>query len=82
MTISMYQHFHSRCAETTLSSKLIGGSHGRFFSEMVVDACLHLEENLDLQMIGIKQVNTDHQLGKEMSICDHQSAYYRAHAIS
>jgi len=45
-----------KCAETTLSSKLIGGSHGRFFSEMVVDACLHLEENLDLQMIGIKQV--------------------------
>merc|ERR1712159_409232 len=45
-----------RCASTTLNSKLIGGSHGEFFAEMVVDACLHLEENLDLEMIGVKQV--------------------------
>jgi len=45
-----------RCAQTTLNSKLIGGSHGQFFAEMVVDACLHLEGNLDLEMIGIKQV--------------------------
>merc|ERR1711907_733182 len=45
-----------RCAETTLSSKLIGGSHGAFFSKMVVAACMHLEGNLDLEMIGVKQV--------------------------
>jgi len=45
-----------RCAETTLQSKLIGGSHGNFFANMVVDACLHLEESLQLSMIGIKQV--------------------------
>merc|ERR1711988_883276 len=45
-----------RCAETTLSSKLIGGSHGAFFAKMVVQACLHLEGSLDLEMIGIKQV--------------------------
>jgi len=45
-----------KCAHTTLSSKLIGGSHGEFFSKMVVSACLHLEGNLDLNMIGIKQV--------------------------
>merc|ERR1719324_1620581 len=45
-----------RCAATTLNSKLIGGSHGQFFAEMVVSACLHLEGNLDLDMIGIKQV--------------------------
>merc|ERR1712159_336452 len=45
-----------RCAETTLSSKLIGGSHAEFFSKMVVSACLHLEKSLDLEMIGVKQV--------------------------
>merc|ERR1711998_88186 len=45
-----------KCAETTLSSKLIGGSHGAFFSKMVVAACMHLEGNLDLEMIGVKQV--------------------------
>merc|ERR1711959_21778 len=45
-----------KCAHTTLSSKLIGGSHGELFSKMVVSACLHLEGNLDLNMIGIKQV--------------------------
>lgn len=45
-----------RCAATTLNSKLIGGSHGEFFAKMVVSACLHLEGNLDLDMIGIKQV--------------------------
>jgi len=45
-----------RCAETTLSSKLIGGSHGKFFAKMVVQACLHLEESLALSLIGIKQV--------------------------
>jgi len=45
-----------RCAQTTLSSKLIGGSHGAFFSKMVVSACLHLEESLDLKNIGIKKV--------------------------
>jgi len=45
-----------RCAATCLNSKLIGGSHGEFFSKMVVQACLHLEGHLDLEMIGIKQV--------------------------
>merc|ERR1711907_293117 len=45
-----------KCAQTTLSSKLIGGSHGAFFAKMVVQACLHLEESLDLKNIGIKQV--------------------------
>merc|ERR1711998_505145 len=45
-----------RCAATTLSSKLIGGSHAEFFSKMVVAACMHLEGNLDLEMIGVKQV--------------------------
>jgi T-complex protein 1 subunit eta len=45
-----------RCAATTLSSKLIGGSHAEFFSKMVVSACLHLEDSLDLEMIGVKQV--------------------------
>merc|ERR1711907_583556 len=45
-----------RCAATTLSSKLIGGSHADFFARMVVSACLHLEGSLDLEMIGVKQV--------------------------
>jgi len=37
-----------------LNSKLIS-SHGEFFATMVVDACLHLEDHLDLDLIGIKK---------------------------
>lgn len=45
-----------KCAATTLSSKLV--SHERdFFSEMVVDAVNILDDNLPLNMIGIKKVN-------------------------
>merc|ERR1711998_319552 len=46
-----------KCATTTLQSKLIGGSHGNFFANMVTDACLFLEDaNLSLDLIGIKKV--------------------------
>lgn len=44
-----------RCAGTALNSKLISG-HKEFFSTMVVDAVMHLDENLDLKMVGIKKV--------------------------
>jgi T-complex protein 1 subunit eta len=43
------------CAGTALNSKLISGQK-QFFAEMVVDAVLHLEDDLDLKMIGIKKV--------------------------
>jgi len=46
-----------KCATTTLQSKLIGGSHGDFFAQMVTDACLLLQDsNLNLDLIGIKKV--------------------------
>ncbi|KAF4524816.1 hypothetical protein B566_EDAN014051 [Ephemera danica] len=44
-----------RCAATALSSKLVAQQKG-FFSHMVVDAVLALDELLPLDMIGIKKV--------------------------
>lgn len=44
-----------RCAATSLNSKLIAHQKG-FFSEMVTDAVLALDDDLDLTMIGVKKV--------------------------
>lgn len=45
-----------KCASTAMSSKLIH-SHKDFFTKMVVDAVLHLDqEELSLKMIGMKRV--------------------------
>lgn len=44
-----------RCAATSLNSKLIAHQKG-FFSEMVTDAVLTLDDDLDLSMIGVKKV--------------------------
>lgn len=44
-----------KCAQTTLSSKLISLQKD-FFSKLVVDAVLQLDELLPLNMIGIKKV--------------------------
>lgn len=44
-----------KCAATSLSSKLIANQKG-FFSKMVVDAVLQLDELLPLKMIGVKKV--------------------------
>lgn len=44
-----------RCAETTLQSKLVSGQ-GNFFAQMVVDAVMALEDDLALDMIGMKKV--------------------------
>lgn len=44
-----------RCAATSLNSKLIA-HHREFFSSIVTDAVLSLDEDLDLSMIGIKKV--------------------------
>ena len=44
-----------KCAATALSSKLVARQKN-FFSKMVVDAVLSLDELLPLNMIGIKKV--------------------------
>jgi chaperonin GroEL (HSP60 family) len=44
-----------KCAVTALSSKLVSQQKG-FFSKMVVDAVLLLDELLPLNMIGVKKV--------------------------
>ncbi|GBG86867.1 hypothetical protein CBR_g42151 [Chara braunii] len=44
-----------RCAETTLSSKLVGGEK-EFFAKMVVEAVLSLGADDSVKMIGIKKV--------------------------
>lgn len=44
-----------KCAATALSSKLIARQK-EFFSKMVVDAVLLLDELLPLSMIGMKKV--------------------------
>jgi len=44
-----------RCAGTALNSKLISG-YKQFFSEMAVKAVLSLDEDYNLDMIGVKKV--------------------------
>ena len=51
------------CAATALSSKLVA-QHKEFFSRMVVDAVLHLDELLPLNMIGTKKVQ-----GGALEVC-------------
>ncbi len=43
-----------KCAATAMNSKLIA-SHSEFFSNMVVDAVLKLESDLNLDLIGVKK---------------------------
>ncbi|EFC47845.1 chaperone-t-complex eta subunit [Naegleria gruberi] len=45
-----------KIARTSLSSKLIGGIESDHFSEMVVDSVLSLDDDLDIDLIGVKQV--------------------------
>jgi T-complex protein 1 subunit eta len=45
-----------KCAATALSSKLIANQKD-FFSKMVVDAVMLLDELLPLNMIGMKKVS-------------------------
>ncbi|XP_043953319.1 T-complex protein 1 subunit eta [Gambusia affinis] len=45
-----------KCAATAMNSKLIAGEKG-FFSKMVVDAVMSLDDLLSLKMIGIKKVH-------------------------
>ena len=44
-----------RCAETALNSKLVA-RHKEFFSKMVCEAVMYLDELLPLNMIGVKKV--------------------------
>jgi T-complex protein 1 subunit eta len=57
-----------RCAATAMASKLIS-SHAEFFAKMVVEAVLRLEQDMDINMLGIKkesggslQVSHNHSL--------------------
>ncbi|KAI5747170.1 hypothetical protein M8J77_011852 [Diaphorina citri] len=50
-----YRGLLEKCAATALSSKLIHQQKG-FFSKMVVDAVMSLDDLLPLNMIGIKKV--------------------------
>lgn len=54
-----------KCAMTSLNSKLIN-TYKDFFGEMVVDAVMKLDDDLDKSMIGVKQVTggsiTDSQI--------------------
>ena len=45
-----------KCAATAMSSKLIANQK-EFFSKMVVDAVMLLDELLPLNMIGMKKVS-------------------------
>lgn len=44
-----------RCAATSLNSKLVS-THTEFFAKIVVDAVTKLDDDLDLNLIGIKKV--------------------------
>lgn len=51
-----FRHLLERCAKTAMSSKLIA-KNSDFFTKMVVDAVLSLDQNdLDENMIGVKKV--------------------------
>lgn len=56
-----------KCAQTALNSKIINHEKG-FFANMAVEAVLSLEEDMDLDLIGIKKVQggsmTDSELIK------------------
>lgn len=52
-----------KCAATALNSKLIAGQKD-FFSNMVVDAVMALDELMSLKMIGIKKVQ-----GGALEVC-------------
>lgn len=53
--VAEHRSLLEKCAATALSSKLISQQKG-FFSKMVVDAVLLLDDLLPLNMIGIKKV--------------------------
>jgi T-complex protein 1 subunit eta len=50
-----YRDMLMKCASTALNSKLISGQK-KFFSEMAVDAIMHIKDSLDLSKIGSKRV--------------------------
>lgn len=65
----MFCHFREqrqlleKCAATALNSKLIAGQKD-YFSKMVVDAVMSLDDLLSLKMIGIKKVQ-----GGALEVC-------------
>lgn len=55
MSLSEQRLLLEKCAATALNSKLIANQKD-FFSKMVVDAVIMLDELLSLKMIGMKKV--------------------------
>lgn len=51
---ALMRDYLEKCAGTAMNSKLIA-SHKAFFSKMVVDAVSTLDEDLDINLIGIKK---------------------------
>jgi len=45
-----------KCAKTALNSKLIGGVYKDFFAKMAVEAVQSLDNDYDLDLVGIKKV--------------------------
>lgn len=60
-----------KCAATALSSKLIHQQKD-FFSKIVVDAVLSLDDLLPLNMIGIKKVQ-----GGALEVSQHLTIFYK-----
>lgn len=50
-----FRELLERCATTAMSSKLIS-KNSKFFTKMVVDAVMSLDDDLDVNLIGIKKV--------------------------
>lgn len=57
MTVSFREQRQllEKCAATAMNSKLIAGQKD-FFTQMVVDAVMSLDDLLPLKMIGMKKV--------------------------
>lgn len=71
------REYLEKCAGTAMNSKLIA-SHKEFFSKMVVDAVQVLDDDLDINMIGIKKESGGAMEVHFTSLCLSTISYFRA----